>query len=58
MIKATLQLIAGLGFIVVLLALNALALYLIWWFAMIVVSFVPMIGKKHRHSEWERLNRR
>lgn len=55
---ATLQLIAGLAMIAALLALNALALYVIWRFTMIVVSFVPMIGKRHRHPEWDRLNRR
>ena len=58
MMNAAFQLIAALGMIAALLALNALALYMIWWLAMIVVTFVPIIGKKHRHSGWDRLNRR
>jgi len=47
-----------LGSIAGLLALQALVLYLIWWIVMIVVSFVPTIGRKHRHRDWDRLNRR
>jgi hypothetical protein len=34
--------------IAALLALQALALYVIWWVVMIVVSCVPMVGKRHR----------
>lgn len=57
MVTTVLQFIGGLAMVAGLLALNALALYLIWWVAMIAVSFLPMIGKRHRHPEWERLNR-
>ena len=53
-----LQVVLGLGSIAGLLALQALVLYLIWWVVMIVVSFVPTIGRKHRHRDWDRLNRR
>ena len=53
-----LQVVLGLGSIAGLLALQALVLYLIWWIVMIVVSFVPTIGRKHRHRDWDRLNRR
>jgi hypothetical protein len=56
-VNTVLRFIGGLAMIAGLLALNALALHLIWWVAMIAVSFVPMIGKKHRHRDWERLNR-
>ena len=52
------QVVLGLGSIAGLLALQALVLYLIWWIVMIVVSFVPTIGRKHRHRDWDRLNRR
>ena len=48
---------AGFAAIAGLLLLHALALYLIWWLVMIVVSYVPIIGRKHRHQDWERLNR-
>ena len=55
--RAVLQVVGGLVMIAGLLALNALALYAMWWLAMIAVSFFPIIGKKHRHSDWDRLNR-
>lgn len=42
--------------IAALMAVQALVLYMIWWIVMIAVSFVPVIGKKHRHRDWERLN--
>lgn len=57
MVTTVLQFMGGLTMVAGLLALNALALYLIWWVAMIAVSFFPMIGKRHRHPEWERLTR-
>ena len=53
-----LQIVIGVGSIAGLLALQALALYLIWCVVMIVVRFVPVIGRKHRHRDWDRLNRR
>ena len=56
--NAAVQLLAGLLMIAALLALTALVLYILWNVAMIVVSFVPMLGKRHRHSAWDRLNRR
>jgi len=49
-------LIAVLG-IASLLMLNALAFYVIYRIVMMTVSFIPAIGKKHRHRDWDRLNR-
>jgi len=49
-------LIAVLG-IAGLLMLNALAFYVIYRIVMMTVSFIPAIGKKHRHRDWDRLNR-
>jgi hypothetical protein len=40
-----------------LLALLAMALYVVWWIAMAVVSFLPIIGKKHKHPHWDRLQK-
>jgi len=37
--------------------LNALAFYVIYRIVMMTVSFIPAIGKKHRHRDWDRLNR-
>lgn len=52
-----LQLLGGVLGIAVLLTLHALAIYAIWRIVMIVISFVPMIGRRHRHRDWDRLNR-
>jgi hypothetical protein len=47
------------GFVAIagLLALLALALYVIWWIVMAVVSFLRIIGKKHKHRDWDQLQR-
>jgi hypothetical protein len=55
--RAALQLAAGFAIIAALLALHALAFYLIWWVVMKAVASIPMIGRRHRHRDWERLNR-
>ena len=39
-----------------LMAIQAAALYVIWWLVMLVVRFVPIVGVKHRHRDWDRLN--
>jgi hypothetical protein len=57
-VRVVLQLLGGIVGIAALLALLALALYLLWRLAMVVVSFIPTIGKKHKHAEWERLQKR
>jgi hypothetical protein len=49
--------LGGLVGIAGLLALLALALYVIWWIVMVVVSFLPIIGKKHKHRDWDRLQK-
>ena len=53
-----LQFIAGLIFIAVMLAIQAAALYLIYCLVLLAFKRVPMIGKRHRHADWDRLNRR
>ena len=55
--SAVLSLLGGLVGIALLLGAMALVLYLMWWLVMIVVSFIPIVGKRHRHPDWERLNR-
>ena len=39
-----------------LLAIHAAALYVIWWLVMLSVRFVPIVGVKHKHRDWDRLN--
>ena len=55
--SAALVVIGGLAFIAFLLGVLAITFYLIWWVVMIAVSFIPMIGKRHRHRDWDRANR-
>lgn len=55
--SAPLQIAAGLAAIAVLLALQALAFYVIWWVTLRMVAFLPMVGRRHRHRDWDRLNR-
>ena len=32
------------------------ALYGLMWIVLCLVRFIPLIGRRHRHSDWERLN--
>jgi hypothetical protein len=57
-VRTTLQILFSILGIAALLAVNALALYAIYRIVMVTVSFIPAIGKKHRHGDWDRLNRR
>ena len=31
--------------------------YALSWAVLCLVRFIPLIGRKHRHSDWERLNK-
>jgi ABC-type lipoprotein release transport system permease subunit len=57
-VRVVFQLLGGIVGIAGLLALLAVGFYLLWRIAMIAVSFIPAIGKKHKHPEWERLQKR
>ena len=35
----------------------ALAVYGFMWGVLCLVRFIPIIGRKHRHSDWDQLNR-
>jgi hypothetical protein len=49
---------ALLGALLVLLPLTlAAAVYAFMWAGLWLVRFVPLIGRKHRHSDWDRLNK-
>ena len=52
-----LQLLGGLAIIAAIMGALALAGYVMWWVALVVVAKLPMIGRRHRHKDWERLNR-
>ena len=31
--------------------------YALSWAVLCVVRFIPLVGRKHRHSDWERFNK-
>ena len=37
--------------------LLAAAAHAFMWTGLYLVRFIPMIGRKHRHSDWDRLNK-
>ena len=55
--RVVLQLAYGVGIIIVLVAVQVAAFYAIGWVTLMAVRFIPMIGKRHKHKDWERLNR-
>jgi hypothetical protein len=52
-----LQLAYGFAVIAGLMAVQAAALYAIGWLVLLVCRYVPLVGRKHRHKDWQRLNR-
>jgi hypothetical protein len=56
-VRSVLQLLGGFAIIAAIMGTLAVAGYVMWWFALIAVVKVPMIGRRHRHPDWERLNR-
>jgi len=56
--RPLLQLLSGFAMIGAILAALALAGYVMWWSVLIAIRRVPMIGRRHRHSRWDALNRR
>jgi hypothetical protein len=32
--------------------------YAVAWLTLMAVQFFPMIGTRHRHAQWEEMNRR
>ena len=50
-------LVGGIVFVGGILAVAGLAIYALWWVSLVAIRKVPMIGKRHRHADWDRLNR-
>ena len=55
--RSLLQLLGGFAIIAAIMAALAVAGYVMWWLALLAVAKLPMIGRRHRHKDWERLNR-
>ena len=49
--------LGGFAIIAGILAGLAAAGYLMWWLTLVAIARLPMIGRRHRHRDWERLNR-
>jgi hypothetical protein len=56
-VRQLLIVIGGLSFIALLLGVILLGVYMVGWIALMAVRFLPMIGKRHRHDDWDKLNR-
>jgi hypothetical protein len=50
--------VSALAWTVALIAVQLLAFYFVARLFLYAISFVPMIGRKHRHQNWDELNRR
>ena len=55
--SAVLSLLAGFAMIAGIIGAVIGSLYLAWWLVLLAIRRIPMIGKRHRHSHWDRLNR-
>ena len=51
-------LLLGIVLIGGILAVVGIAIYAMWWLTLLTIRRVPMIGKRHRHPDWDRLNGR
>ena len=34
-----------------------LAFYVLWWITLVAIRRIPMIGRRYKHRDWDRLNR-
>ena len=50
------QLAAGFVSIAMLLAVAGGALYACWWLVMVAVRYLPIVGRRHKHADWDRMN--
>jgi hypothetical protein len=50
-------LIGGILYIGGILAVAGITIYALWWVSLMAIRRVPMIGRRHRHANWDRLNR-
>ena len=45
------------AYVVVMPIVLAAILYAFMWVTLCVVRFLPLIGRRHRHADWDRLNK-
>jgi hypothetical protein len=56
-VRELLIVVEGFAFIALLLGVVVFGAYVVGWTALALTSFFPMIGKRHRHADWNKLNR-
>jgi hypothetical protein len=56
-VKALQVLVGGIVLVGSIMVVAGLAIYVLWWVSLIAIRPIPMIGRRHRHTEWDRLNR-
>ena len=53
----TIQIVlGGIAIIGGILTVAGIAIYALWWLTLLAIRRVPMIGNRHRHPDWDRLN--
>ena len=55
--RTFLSIAGGLAVIAGLLAVQTALVYGLGWLVLVAVRRVPLIGRRHRHEAWDRLNR-
>ncbi len=46
----------GLLGILALVLVDALCFYALWYVVLLLVSYVPIVGHRHKHDRWDELN--
>jgi hypothetical protein len=44
-------------YVIAMLIISAAAVYAFMWSVLCLVRFIPIIGREHRHADWDRLNK-
>ena len=52
-----LVLLGGVAMIAGIIGAVLAGLYLAWWLVLLASRRVPIVGRRHRHGAWDRLNR-
>jgi hypothetical protein len=50
--------VTGIIFIGGILAVTTMTIWALWWLTLMAIRRVPMIGKRHRHPDWDRFQQR
>jgi hypothetical protein len=56
-VKMLQVLVGGIVMIGGIVMVAGIVIYVVWFLTLLAIRRVPMIGKRHRHRNWDRLNR-